>query len=81
MIKGKTCVLGNGCVIDPEVLLQEIDGLGGLFNPTKFFISDRAHVITTVHKKRDAAINQQKSSKDPIDVERVEPPASTRKIR
>jgi len=58
MIKGKTCVLGNGCVIDPEVLLQEIDGLGGLFNPTKFFISDRAHVITAVHKEKDAAVQQ-----------------------
>src|SRR5438477_12537148 len=24
---GKTCVIGNGCVIDPMVLMKEIDGL------------------------------------------------------
>ena len=24
---GTLCVLGNGCVIDPEVLMEELDGL------------------------------------------------------
>ena len=24
---GKLCLLGNGCVIDPEVLIEELDGL------------------------------------------------------
>ena len=58
MIKGKSCVLGNGCVIDPDVLLEEIDNLGDLFNPDRFFISERAHVILEKHKVRDAQTQQ-----------------------
>jgi adenylosuccinate synthase len=52
--KGKTCIIGNGVVIDPAVLIKEIkdfekngvctDGL---------LISDRAHVIMPYHKLLD----------------------------
>ena len=29
LVSGKVSVLGNGCVVDPEVLLGEMDDLGG----------------------------------------------------
>ena len=45
ILKGKFCVLGNGLVIDPDVLLQEIELLGAAFDHDKFFISEKAHVI------------------------------------
>ena len=51
--RGKTCVIGNGVVVDPTVLLQEIDGLlerGFLGDQTRLRISDRAHVIMPWHK-------------------------------
>src|SRR5713101_9825872 len=43
----KTCVIGNGVVVDPEVLLQEIAGLEGrgVSVRGRQFVSDRAHVI------------------------------------
>ncbi|HEX8876414.1 MAG TPA: adenylosuccinate synthase [Phycisphaerales bacterium] len=52
----KIAVIGNGVVLDPDKLLEEIDGLrargvdtGGLV------ISDRAHVVMPYHKAEDAA--------------------------
>ena len=46
------CVIGNGVVIDPAVLLEEIASLkkGGIdINPKNIAISDRAHVIMPYH--------------------------------
>ncbi len=54
---GKTCVIGNGCVVDPTVLMKEIDGLrarGFLQDPTQLMISEHAHVICPWHKHLDA---------------------------
>ena len=54
----KCCVIGNGVVLDPGVLLQEIDALksrGYMKDDTQFIISDRAHVIMPYHKKIDVA--------------------------
>ncbi len=51
----KTVVIGNGVVIDPEVLLLEIDALGRRgVTLAKVFISDRAHVVMPYHKLLDA---------------------------
>ncbi len=50
------CVIGNGVVIDPEICLEEIDGLkkrGYLKNNKQLLISDRAHVILPYHKLID----------------------------
>lgn len=55
---GKTCVIGNGVVIDPSILLEEIDRLrerGKAAGPETLLISDAAHVILPVHKRLDAA--------------------------
>ncbi len=52
----KICILGNGMVIDPEVLLREIDELceKNLFPPdTKLYISENAHIIMPYHRRLD----------------------------
>ena len=48
---GTHCVLGQGTVIDPAVLLREIDELDkrGLFDAKRFLISDRAHLVMPHH--------------------------------
>lgn len=54
----KICILGNGMVIDPEVLLREIDELSeqDLFPPhTKLYISHNAHLIMPYHRRLDGA--------------------------
>lgn len=52
--KGKTCIIGNGVVVDPGVLLKEIVGLNEKGVSTdKLLISDRAHVIMPYHKELD----------------------------
>ncbi len=52
----KNCLIGNGVVIDPEVLLSEISSLKNknyLKNDQQLKISDRAHVIFPYHKTID----------------------------
>jgi adenylosuccinate synthase len=54
---GKTCVIGNGVVIDPGVLMKEIDALrsrGFLQDAGQLLISAGAHVIFPWHKHLDA---------------------------
>jgi adenylosuccinate synthase len=54
--RGKTCVIGNGVVVDPTVLVEEIDGLkerGFLMDDRQLRISDRAHVIMPWHRLVD----------------------------
>ncbi len=55
--QGKTCVIGDGVVVDPEVLVKEIEILKskGLFRPEDFYISKNAHLIMPYHKKLDLA--------------------------
>ena len=46
------CVIGNGVVVDPEVLIQEIDTLGqkNITLSDRLFISENAHVVLEYHK-------------------------------
>ena len=56
--KGKTCVIGNGVVMDPVGLCKEITNLeeaGISVNADKLLISDRAHVVLPYHRELDAA--------------------------
>lgn len=58
ILQGKTCVIGNGMVVDPKVLLEEIDYLeskGIDVSPDKLIISDRAHLIMPYHRQIDMA--------------------------
>ena len=53
----KLCLLGNGMVIDPQALLEEIDNLrlGGIRIEENLLISDGAHCILPYHKALDLA--------------------------
>jgi adenylosuccinate synthase len=54
----KLCVIGNGVVVDPEILIEEIDGLkrrGHLKDDSRLRISEQAHVIMPYHKLIDQA--------------------------
>ena len=49
-------VIGNGCVVNPSVLLQEIEGVGGLESVEgRLLISSAAHVNLPYHRLLDAA--------------------------
>lgn len=50
----KTCVIGNGAVVDPETLMTEIDGLRTRgVNTERLYVSDRAHVVMPYHPALD----------------------------
>lgn len=60
---GKVCAIGNGVVIDPAVLIQEIDGLAGhgvTVNPENLLVSRYAHLIMPYHRALDAARENRK---------------------
>ena len=51
---GTTCIIGNGVVVDPQVLVEEMRYLHGHGVSTdNLFISERAHVIMPYHKVLD----------------------------
>jgi len=54
----KLCVIGNGVVVDPEILIKEIEALkaqGHLASDEQLRISEQAHVIMPYHKLIDQA--------------------------
>ncbi len=55
VVRGKTCVIGNGVVVDPEVFLEEINSLRKRGIEPKVMVSDRANVIMPYHKILDGA--------------------------
>lgn len=53
---GKTCVLGNGMVIDPKAFFEEADRLasqGIAVTPERVLVSSRAHLILPYHRALD----------------------------
>ncbi|PYS34261.1 MAG: adenylosuccinate synthase [Acidobacteria bacterium] len=53
---GKTCVLGNGMVIDPKAFFEEADRLmaqGITITPERVKVSSRAHLILPYHRALD----------------------------
>lgn len=66
ILQKKTCVIGNGVVVDPAVLIEEIDYLeskGMEAGPDILKISDRAHVIMPYHKLIDHGREKMKGAK------------------
>jgi adenylosuccinate synthase len=64
--KGKRCIIGNGVVVDPEVLLGEIDNLkakGYLQDDSQFLLSEEAHLIFPYHKRIDQGRERIRSGK------------------
>jgi len=54
--EGKTCVLGNGMVIDPKAFFEEADRLaeqGIQVTPERVKVSSRAHLILPYHRALD----------------------------
>jgi adenylosuccinate synthase len=53
--RGKTCVIGNGVVIDPVALVGEIEGLRklGVHIGKNLLISDCAHLVLPYHRSLD----------------------------
>lgn len=51
-------IIGNGVVVDPVTLMEEIDGLveRGIDLDGRFFVSDRAHIVLPHHKTMDEAL-------------------------
>lgn len=62
----KICIIGNGVVIDPKVLLQELDRLvtrNLLPANTKLFVSEKAHLIMPYHQRLDVARESHRQAK------------------
>jgi adenylosuccinate synthase len=52
ILSGKTAILGGGCVVDPEVLIGELDLFG---NRGTFYVSGNAHLVMPWHVAIDRA--------------------------
>lgn len=57
VVRGKTCLIGNGVVLDLPTLFEEMDALTqrGINLEGKLFVSDRAHITLPYHRLLDAA--------------------------
>ncbi len=58
LYEDKRCMIGNGVIIDPGVLLGEMDELkekGLLVTPQRLMISENAHLIMPYHQSMDLA--------------------------
>ena len=66
ILQGKTCLIGNGVVVDPAVLIEEMDYLDGKgidVGTDRIKVSERAHLIMPYHQAVDLARENQKGSK------------------
>jgi len=56
IVRGKPCVIGNGCVVDPEVLIEELDEFERRGHATReVYVSGNAHLIMPWHVAIDRA--------------------------
>ena len=53
---GVRCAIGNGVVLDPDALFNEIDGLvkNGIDVEGRLYVSERAHLVLPYHKLVDS---------------------------
>jgi adenylosuccinate synthase len=66
VLQKKTCLIGNGMVVDPAVLVKELDNLGSRgidVGPDILKISEKAHIIMPYHKQIDLAREKMKGDK------------------
>jgi adenylosuccinate synthase len=65
LYRGTICVIGNGVVVDPGSLIEEMDQLQskGIRIGKNFAVSQRAHLILPYHKAIDRASEQSKGSR------------------
>ncbi|WP_339060777.1 adenylosuccinate synthase [Tepidibacillus marianensis] len=63
LYEDKICVLGNGMVIDPKALVEELDYIHEQgYKTNNLKISDRAHVIMPYHIKLDKVEEERKGT-------------------
>jgi len=63
ILQGKTCLIGNGVVVDPAELIEEMDYLAAKgidVGPSRLMISERAHLIMPFHRAIDVAREHKK---------------------
>jgi adenylosuccinate synthase len=65
LYRGKLCVIGNGVVVDPAALIEEMDRLQakGVKIGKNLAVSQRAHLILPYHKAIEKASEQSKGSR------------------
>ena len=65
LLEGKDCVLGNGLVVDPLTLADEIAALAkrGVSIEGRLFLSDAAHLILPYHRLIDKLEEEHKKGK------------------
>jgi len=63
--RGKTCIIGNGMVVDPAALIDEIEGLKQrkIRIGRNLYISGRAHIIMPYHVILDGKYEESKGKK------------------
>ena len=55
VVRGKTGVIGNGCVVNLDTLFEELDELHERGLEPEVYVSDRAHVVLPYHRVLDNA--------------------------
>jgi len=62
--RAKRCVIGNGVVVDPVGLVEEIEGLRklGIKCDGNLFVSETAHVVFPYHRELDACRESSKGT-------------------
>lgn len=60
---GVRCAIGNGVVLDPDTLFDEVDELvrDGIDVEGRLYVSDRAHLVLPYHKLVDSASSASKA--------------------
>jgi adenylosuccinate synthase len=56
ILQGTECVIGAGCVVDPQVLIEELDDLESRgISTDSLMISGNAHMVLSWHRAIDGA--------------------------
>ncbi|QLD88164.1 adenylosuccinate synthase [Natronomonas salina] len=63
-VRGKIGVLGNGCVVNPATLFEELDGLRERGLDPDVRVAERAHAILPYHRVLDGIEEDVKSDED-----------------
>ena len=58
VVRKKLVVIGNGVVVDPKVLLEEIQTLKKMGYDPNLIISEKAHVVMDYHRFLDSSIDK-----------------------
>ncbi|WP_227378871.1 adenylosuccinate synthase [Haladaptatus halobius] len=68
VVRGKECIIGNGCVVNPETLFDELDTLRERGLDPSVRVAERAHVIFPYHRILDGIEEDDKNEKGDLTV-------------